>query len=54
MQKEGDEKRSCPAVSHGRVSDGRKESKRSGGDGDGPIFLESRIHLALNDAGASW
>jgi hypothetical protein len=51
---ERDEKRSCPAVSYGRVSDGRKESRRSGSDGDGPRFVESRIHLALSGAGVSW
>ena len=48
---ERDEKRSCPAVSYGRVSNG---GTVEGSDGNEPRFVESQIHLAWSDGGVSW
>jgi len=54
---ESDEKRSCPAVSYGRVGDGKLVEERVGevgSDVDGPRFVELRIYLAWSNEGVSW
>jgi hypothetical protein len=55
---EREEKRSCPAVSYGRVSDGSTIEENGdlmgSEDGDGPIFGESLSHLAWSDEVESW
>ena len=47
------EKRSCPVVSYGRVMAVEREEKVDvlGSDGDGPRFVESRIHLPWSKGG---